>query len=305
MHLLSSGRLNCFILPKILRMKQKDVLFKNKTSLNIRGHLIDLSSPKVMGILNVTPDSFYAGSRVADEKSLLNQAEQMLQEGATFLDIGGYSSRPGAKDISEKEEIERVIPAIKSVIKAFPEAIISVDTFRSDVAEMAIEHGASMVNDISGGELDLGMTSTVLKSGLPYVVMHMPGNPQTMQKNTNYTDVFEEVFNFLVHKVEDLQQKGINDIIIDPGFGFGKTIEQSYELLNKLECFRIIGVPILVGFSRKSMIWKLLETDPQKALNGTTILNTVAIMKGASILRVHDVKPAMEILKLGAHLETI
>ncbi len=305
MHLLSSGQLNCFILPKILRMKQKDVLFKNKTSLNIRGHLIDLSSPKVMGILNVTPDSFYAGSRVSDEKTLLNQAEQMLQEGATFLDIGGYSSRPGAKDISEKEEIERVIPAIKSVMKTFPEAIISVDTFRSDVAEMAIEHGASMVNDISGGELDLGMTSTVLKSGLPYVVMHMPGTPQTMQKNTHYTNVFDEVFNFLVHKVEDLQQKGINDIIIDPGFGFGKTIEQSYELLNKLECFRIIGVPLLVGFSRKSIIWKLLETDPQKALNGTTILNTIAIMKGASILRVHDVKPAIEIIKLGTYLETI
>ncbi|MEH6765691.1 MAG: dihydropteroate synthase [Aequorivita antarctica] len=273
-------------------------------TLNCRGKLIDLSLPKVMGIINVTTDSFYDGGKTYSEKEILKQAEKMLSEGATFLDIGGYSTRPGADEISESEEIRRVVEAIESILKNFPEALISVDTFQSEVAKNAVETGAVIVNDVSGGTLDTEMYKTVAKLKVPYILMHMRGTPKTMTKLTDYKNVTVEVLKDLSEKIASARAEGINDIIADPGFGFSKTREQSFQLLNNLELFQNLEVPILVGISRKSMIYKTLETSAENALNGTTSLNTIALLKGASILRVHDVKQAMECVKLFENLKS-
>ncbi|GGD99692.1 dihydropteroate synthase [Planktosalinus lacus] len=271
-------------------------------TINCKGTLIDLSTPKVMGILNVTPDSFYDGGVLQNEKDILGQAEKMLNEGATFLDIGGYSSRPDAKDISTTEEISRVIPAIEIVLKNFPEALISIDTFRSEVAKKAIESGAAMINDIAAGMLDEAMLPTVAELQVPYVMMHMRGTPKTMQSLTQYEHVTLEVLRYFAERMAAARALGINDIIADPGFGFAKTREQNFELLNQLELFKNLEIPVLIGLSRKSMIYKTLGVKPQEALNGTTALNSIALLKGAHILRVHDVKEAVECVELVSKL---
>lgn len=267
-------------------------------TINCKGQLIDLASPKVMGILNVTPNSFYDGGKFADEKALLNQVEKMLNEGATFIDIGGYSSKPNAEFVSEEEELQRVIPIISSVIQKFPETLISIDTFRSKVAKESIENGAAIINDISAGNLDENMMKTVAELQVPYSMMHMKGNPQTMQSITQYENIVKEMIFYFSEKVAQARSFGINDLILDPGFGFAKTLEQNFEVLNKLELFQMLELPILAGISRKSMIYKTLETDAQNSLNGTTSLNTISLMKSAKILRVHDVKEAVECVKL-------
>ena len=267
-------------------------------TINCKGKLIDLATPKVMGILNVTPDSFYDGGSYKNEKDILNKAEKMLLEGATFIDLGGYSSRPGADHISEEEELNRVIPIIKLLLKKFPEVIISIDTFRSQVAKASIEAGASLVNDISAGKLDDNMMKTVGELRVPYVMMHMRGTPQTMKSLTDYDDLINDMNLYFSKRIAEAKKHKIHDIIIDPGFGFAKTLEQNFELLSKFELLKIVGLPILAGVSRKSMIFRLLEIDSKSALNGTTCLNTVALLKGASILRVHDVKEAMECITL-------
>ena len=282
-------------------MKSTDIYKTNKTIL-VKGNLLDLSEPKIMGILNITPDSFYDGGKFKEETALLKQVEKMLAEGATFIDIGGYSSRPGAKDISEEVEKERVLPAIEIIIKKFPECIISVDTFRSAIAKLAIEAGASLINDISGGSLDKKMPEVVAALQVPYILMHMQGTPQTMNTLTNYENLLKEIVDYFHQKISMFQALGVKDIIIDPGFGFAKTIDQNFELLQKLDSMKILEKPILVGLSRKSTIWKTLSIKPEEALNGTTSLNTVALLKGANILRVHDVKEAMEIVKLLAFI---
>ena len=267
-------------------------------TLNCRGKLIALSVPKVMGIINVTPDSFYDGGKTISEKEILKQAEKMLSEGATFLDVGGYSTRSGAEEILATEEIRRVAEAIESILKRFPEALISVDTFRSEVAIKAVEAGAAIVNDVSGGTLDAEMYQTVAKLKVPYILMHMRGTPKTMAKQTDYKNVTVAVLKDLSIKIAHARAAGIIDIIADPGFGFAKTREQSFEIMNNLQLFQNLNVPILAGISRKSMIYKTLETSAENALNGTTSLNTVALLKGASILRVHDVKEAVECVTL-------
>jgi dihydropteroate synthase len=257
-----------------------------------------------MGIINVTPDSFYDGGITFSEKEMLKQTEKMLSEGATFLDVGGYSTRPGAEDISDTEEIRRVLEAIENILKRFPEALISIDTFRSEVAKKAVEAGAAIVNDVSGGTLDAEMYNTVAKLKVPYILMHMRGTPKTMAKLTDYKNVTIEVLKDLAEKIALAHASGINDIIADPGFGFAKTREQSFELLNNLQLFQNLKVPILAGVSRKSMIYKTLETSAENALNGTTSLNTIALLKGASILRVHDVKEAVQCVKLFENLKS-
>lgn len=283
----------------MINIQAKGKIFSLKRSINLKGNLIDLSSPIVMGILNVTPDSFYDGGRyVSDESSLLNQAETILKEGAKIIDIGGYSSRPGAAHISTEEEIKRVIKGIELVSKFFPEAYISIDTFRSEVAREAVGAGACMINDISGGNLDDHMFSTVASLQVPYVLMHMRGTPQEMKELTEYEDLTGEIVDYFQKKLTVLREKGVADVIIDPGFGFAKTIDQNYELLRKMQDFQMLDVPILAGLSRKSMIYKRLGITAEDALNGTTVLNTVAIMNGASILRVHDVKEAIQTIKI-------
>jgi dihydropteroate synthase len=276
----------------------QNTAFSTNKTLNVKGKLIDLSSPKVMGILNVTPDSFYDGGRFANEKEILNQSEKMLRQGATFIDVGGYSTRPGALEISIEEEKKRTAHAIGIISKHFSDAIITIDTFRSEVAKAAVEVGASLVNDVSGGELDAKMLETISSLKVPYIMMHMRGTPQNMTQLTSYTDLKKEITDFFHTKLFNLKQRGIHDVIIDPGFGFAKNIKQNFELLNHLDHFKILGRPILVGLSRKSMIWKTLNVTAEEALNGTTALNTIAIIKGASILRVHDVKEAMEVIRL-------
>jgi dihydropteroate synthase len=265
-------------------------------TINCNGNLIDLASPKVMGILNITPNSFFDGGKYADEISILNQVEKMLSEGATFIDIGAYSSKPNAEFVSE--EINRLIPVIELILKKFPETLISVDTFRANIAKIAIENGACIINDISAGSLDENMMQTVAKLQVPYIMMHMKGNPQTMQSMTQYDDIVKEMLYYFSEKVAQARSFGINDLIVDPGFGFAKTIEQNFEVMDKLELFQILELPLLVGISRKSMIYKTLDTLPEFALNGTTFLNTIALQKGAKILRVHDVKEAVECVKL-------
>jgi dihydropteroate synthase len=251
-----------------------------------------------MGILNVTPDSFFSGSRTVTEKTVLERAEKLLTEGAAILDIGGYSSRPSALDIPTEEEKNRIVPAIKSIVTEFPEAVISVDTFRADVAEEAINAGAAIINDISGGSLDGKMFEVVAKLQVPYILMHMRGTPQTMQSLTQYDNLLPEMLRYFAEKTDTLKRLGVNDIILDPGFGFAKTVEQNYEVLNQLEIFRILELPILAGMSRKSMTYKALGIAPEEALNGTTALNMLALTKGAKILRVHDVKEAVQTIKL-------
>ncbi|MBU2047226.1 MAG: dihydropteroate synthase [Bacteroidetes bacterium] len=279
-------------------MMAKDTFFQIKETLNIDGKIIDLTQPKVMGILNITPDSFFEGSRVNSEKEILKQAEKMIDEGTDFLDLGAYSSRPSADDISEKEEINRLIPCVKLISKEFPKAILSVDTFRANVAVQAIENGAHIINDISGGNLDNQMFETVAKLKVPYILMHMKGTPQTMKGLNQYENMMQEIFFYFSEKIAQLKALGVNDIILDPGFGFAKDIAQNYELLNHFDEFRMLGYPVLAGLSRKSMIWKKLNITPNDALNGTTILNTIALQNGASILRVHDVKEAKECIKI-------
>ncbi|PWS30797.1 dihydropteroate synthase [Pedobacter paludis] len=272
--------------------------FELKKSLNVKGKLIDLSTPKVMGILNITPDSFYSNSRTNSIDQALIKAEQFINEGATFIDIGGYSSRPGAKDISEEEELNRLVPVIERLSREFTEVIISVDTFRARVAEESIQAGAHIINDISAGDMDRNMFDTVARLNVPYIMMHMQGTPQTMQNQPFYKNVLLDVIDYLAKKISQLKALHVHDVIIDPGFGFGKTIDHNYELLNQLEDFKIFKLPVLVGFSRKGMIHKVLETSAAEALNGTTVLNTIALQKGVSILRVHDVKEAVECIKL-------
>ncbi|WP_447636664.1 dihydropteroate synthase [Flavobacterium microcysteis] len=266
--------------------------------MNCKGTLIDLTTPKVMGILNITPDSFYDGGRNDSEQTIIDKVKLMLDEGATFIDIGAYSSKPNAEFVSEAEEIGRILPVIDLLIKVFPEIIISVDTFRSEVAKAAIEHGAAIINDIAAGGLDDKMMETVAKYNVPYIMMHMRGNPKTMQSLTQYDDIIKDMLYYYSEKVNHARSLGINDIIIDPGFGFAKTTEQNFEVMNKLELFQMLELPILSGISRKSMIYKTLGTTPQESLNGTTVLNTISLLKGAKILRVHDVKEAVESIKL-------
>ncbi|WP_298396757.1 dihydropteroate synthase [Flavobacterium sp.] len=267
-------------------------------TINCKGQLIDLSTPKVMGILNVTPNSFYDGGKHFDEKLILQQVEKMLLDGATFIDIGGYSSKPNAEFVSEEEELQRILPVVQKVLKEFPAIIISIDTFRSKVAKETIESGAAIINDISAGNLDEEMFETVANLRVPYIMMHMRGTPQTMQKMTHYEDIVKEMIFYFSEKVAKARSLGINDLIIDPGFGFAKTLEQNFEVLNKLEFFKILELPLLAGVSRKSMIYKTLDTTAEFALNGTTVLNTISLLKGAKILRVHDVKEAAECVKL-------
>ena len=267
-------------------------------TINCKGNLIDLTSPKVMGILNITPNSFFDGGKYADENSVLQQVEKMLVDGATFIDVGAYSSKQNAEFVSEDEEISRLIPVIELILKNFPETLISVDTFRATVAKKAIENGACIINDISAGSLDENMIQTVAKLQVPYIMMHMKGNPQTMQSLAQYENIVKEMLFYFSEKVAQARSLGINDLIIDPGFGFAKTLEQNFEVMDKLELFQMLELPLLVGVSRKSMIYKTLETSAEFALNGTTVLNTIALQKGVKILRVHDVKEAMECVKL-------
>jgi len=266
--------------------------------INCKGRLIDLSTPKVMGILNCTPDSFFDGGKYSNETQLLQQAEKMLADGADFIDIGAYSSKPNAEFVTEEEEVARMVPAVELVMKHFPDVLISVDTFRAAVAKAAVNSGAAIVNDIAAGMLDDKMLETVGQLKVPYIMMHMRGTPKTMVKLTQYDDIVQEMLLYFSERIEAARQHGIDDIIVDPGFGFAKTLDQNYEVLNKMELFNMTGLPILAGMSRKSMLYKLLNITPQEALNGTTVLNTIALQKGAKILRVHDVKEAVETVRI-------
>jgi dihydropteroate synthase len=267
-------------------------------TINCKGQLIDLTTPKVMGILNVTPNSFYDGGMYRSSSEMLTKVGKMLSDGAAFIDVGAYSSKPSAEYVSEEEELQRIIPIINLILEYYPETLLSVDTFRSEVAKVCIENGAAMINDISAGNLDDKMLETVAKYNVPYIMMHMRGTPETMQKMTSYEDIVKEILFYFSEKVARARSFGINDLIIDPGFGFAKTLDQNYEVLQKLELFEILELPLLVGFSRKSMIYKTLQSSADEALNGTTVLNTMALTKGAKILRVHDVKEAMECVTL-------
>lgn len=268
-------------------------------SINVGGRLVDLSEPQVMGIVNVTPDSFYAASRVQSEEDIRLRVRQIVDEGGLMIDVGAYSSRPGAEDVSAQEEMERLRRGMRIVREEAPDAVVSVDTFRADVARAAVEEmGADMVNDISGGELDEEMFATVARLGVPYVLMHMKGSPQTMQREAQYEDVLKEVAMWFAEKVQRLRDLGQKDIIIDPGYGFAKTLNQNYELLGRQEFLKVLDLPILVGLSRKSMAYRLLDIAPQEALNATTVLNTIALLKGANILRVHDVRECVEVVKI-------
>lgn len=267
-------------------------------TLNCNGQLVDLSTPKVMGILNITPDSFYDGGSYKSEGDLLQKVNSMLLHGATFIDVGAYSSRPGADHVSEKEELTRIVPIVKLLLQHFPDIILSIDTFRSTVAEECLKHGAAIINDISAGNLDSKMISTVGKYKAPYILMHMRGNPNNMQHKTLYKDLLGEMLFYFSEKVALARGAGIQDIIIDPGFGFAKTLEQNYEVLKKFSLLQQLDLPILTGVSRKSMIYKLLQNTPNEALNGTTALHMYALAQGSKILRVHDVKEAMECVAL-------
>ena len=267
-------------------------------SLNCKGQLIDLSTPKVMGILNITPDSFYDGGQFRDSKSILVQTEKLISEGATFVDVGAYSSRPGANFVSENEELHRIIPVVELILKHFPKTLISIDSFRANVIRECVNAGAVISNDISAGHLDDHMMKTIGELGIPYIMMHMRGTPQTMQNLTHYDHLITEIFSYFSEQVQLAKQHKIMDVVIDPGFGFAKTLPQNYELLEKLEFFQNLNCPILCGVSRKSMIYKTLNCLPKEALNGTTALNMVALMNGTNILRVHDVKEALECVKL-------
>ena len=268
------------------------------STINCKGTLIDLSTPKVMGIVNVTPDSFFDGGKLTNSDEIVVQVEKMLQDGATFIDLGGYSSKPGAEFVSETEELNRVVPIVKLLVEKFPDILLSIDTFRSEVAKQTVENGAAIINDISAGLLDEKMLETVAKLQVPYIMMHMKGTPKTMQSLANYDDLLKEMNFYFSERIAKARNFGLNDIIIDPGFGFAKTIEHNYELLQNLELLQFHELPILAGISRKSMIYKTLETSPENALNGTTFLHAFCLQKGANILRVHDVKEAVECVKL-------
>ncbi|WP_339627202.1 dihydropteroate synthase [uncultured Winogradskyella sp.] len=267
-------------------------------TINCKGQLIDLTLPKVMGILNVTPDSFFDGGKYKDASAILRQVETMLSHGATFIDVGGYSSKPGAADVSQTEELNRVLPVVALILKHFPETLISIDTFRSEVAKQSIETGGALINDISAGHLDNNMLETVGKLSVPYIMMHMRGNPKTMQQQTQYNDLAKDIISYFAERIATAHAQKINDIIIDAGFGFAKTLEQNFELLNQLELLNILEKPMLAGVSRKSMIYKTLNTTAKHALNGSTALHMVALQKGSKILRVHDVKEASECITL-------
>jgi len=279
-------------------LASKDKAFYSKNTLNVNGNLIDLSSPKIMGIINVTDDSFYDGGKFSKEKDISLQAEKLLSDGVDIIDIGGYSSRPGAAHIDEETETDRILKGLKSIKQVSGNIPISVDTFRANVARKSIEAGVGIINDISGGNLDKNMFQTISDYNVSYIIMHMVGSPQNMTHNTTYKNMINEMVNYFGKKLKELTHFGIKDVIIDVGFGFSKTILQNYNLLNSLECFRILNVPLMVGISRKSMIYKVLETVPENALNGTSVLNSVSILKGANILRVHDVKEAKEVINL-------
>ncbi len=301
------GKYSGKIRPKIIKTQDFCLLLsyrmkktmKTPLYINVNGRLMDLSEPQVMGILNVTPDSFYAGSRSETEKDIVQRLHQIISEGASIIDIGGYSSRPNAKHISAEEEMNRLRNGLEIIRKHHPDAVVSVDTFRADVAKMCVEeYGVAIINDISAGQMDEEMFPTIARLGIPSIIMHMKGTPQDMQMDPQYDHFLKEIFYYFSEKVQKLRDLGVKDIIIDPGFGFGKTIEHNYELMNHLEEFSLFELPLLVGVSRKSMIYKLLETTPKEALNGTTALHTIALLKGANILRVHDVKEAVESIKI-------
>ena len=267
--------------------------------INVNGSLLDLSQPRVMGILNVTPDSFYAGSRTQTEAEIVRRVKQIVSEGAAIIDIGAYSSRSNADNVSAREEMERLRMGLKILFEIQPDAVVSVDTFRADVARMCVEeYGVAIINDIAAGEMDANMFHTVAALNVPYIMMHMQGTPQSMQQHPHYDNLLKEVFLYFARKVQQVRDLGVKDIILDPGFGFGKTMEHNYELLSHLEEFRIFELPLLVGVSRKSMIYRLLDITPQEALNGTTVLDTICLLKGADILRVHDVKEAVETVRI-------
>ncbi len=283
-------------------MTSKNTLFAQKQTINCKGSLLQLDTPKVMGIINITPDSFYTQSRTQELDAIVAKAAEMLEAGADFLDVGGYSSRPGAALVSEEEELQRVLPVVKLLSATFPAAVISVDTFRASIARKAVEAGAAIVNDISAGELDNKMIETVAALHVPYIIMHMQGTPQTMQQKPVYTDVVKEVIHYLGQKVELMHQKGIADIIIDPGFGFGKIREHNFLLLSRLAEFKLLCVPILVGLSRKSMLYTAIGATADTALAATISANTIALLNGAAILRVHDVKEAADAVKIVSQL---
>lgn len=275
----------------VLRMKDKYI--------NVNGRLMDLSTPRVMGILNVTPDSFYAGSRMQTEEAIAQRVRQIVDEGADMIDIGAYSSRANADHVSQEEEMERLRMGLAVLRRVAPEAVVSVDTFRADVARMCVEeYGVAIINDIAAGEMDGKMFETVADLRVPYIMMHMQGTPQNMQQRPHYDNLLKEVFLYFAKKVQQLRDLGVKDMILDPGFGFGKTLEHNYELLAHLEDFSVFELPLLVGVSRKSMIYKLLDTTPADALNGTTVIDTICLLKGADILRVHDVRQAVETVKI-------
>lgn len=263
-----------------------------------KGNIIDFATPRVMGILNITPDSFYDGGRYTSDKLLLAQAEKMLDEGADFIDIGAMSSRPGAEELAEDAELSRLLPAVRALVRHFPQAVLSADTYRAAVARAAVQEGVQIINDISGGLFDPKLPAAIAQMGVPYIIMHLQGTPQTMQQNPQYDDVVRTVYNSLVQRAQNYREMGVKDIIIDPGFGFGKTIAHNYLLLQHLDRFALTGLPLMVGLSRKSMIYKALDTTPDQALNGTSVLHTIALLKGAHLLRVHDVAPAKEAIKL-------
>lgn len=272
---------------------------KRKSTINLDGRILNLAQPVVMGIINVTPDSFFDGGKYKTEKKVVKRAEEILEQGGTVIDIGAVSTQPGQEGISTKDEIDRLLPAVKAVKKAFPDAFISIDTYRSWVALKVIEEcGPCMVNDVSGGNFDVHMFETIGKLGVPYILMHMLGTPQKMQENPEYEDVIRDISLFFTDRVKQLTKAGVKDVIIDPGFGFGKTLEHNYELLNRLDSFKVFQLPLMVGVSRKSMIYKLLASNPDEALNGTSVVNTLALMGGADILRVHDVKEAVEAVRI-------
>lgn len=279
---------------------------KRKSSICLDGRIIDLSNPIVMGILNVTPDSFYDGGRYKTQDLILRRAEEILEQGATIIDMGALSTRPGTEGISTKEELDRLLPAVKAVKKAFPDANISIDTYRSWVALEVIQQcGPCIVNDVSGGNFDVHMFETVGRLGVPYILMHMLGTPLDMQKNPVYEDIIRDISLFFADRIKKLTRAGVKDVIIDPGFGFGKALDHNYELLNRLDSFKVFQVPLLVGVSRKSMICRLLELKPEDALNGTSVVNTLALMGGTDILRVHDVKEAVQAIRIFNMLRSI
>lgn len=284
-------------------MSVEDSYFHSIHSMKVHDKLYTFETPMVMGILNCTPDSFYKNSRFQEDKAILKAAEQHISDGASIVDIGGYSTRPGAINIDLTTEIERTAHAVALIRNEFPEILISIDTFRSEVARIALAEGASMINDISGGEIDPEIWQIASKNNCPYILMHMRGTPQTMQENTTYSNLFKEIAGYFSRKIEQLKQLGVNDVILDPGFGFSKTTDQNFQLLNRLEDFHFLRKPLLVGISRKSMIYKTLEIEAEQALNGTTVLNTLALIKGAKILRVHDVKEAKQVVELMKNVE--